>query len=97
VRRAQRLGGLLDFYHRAAVEQGGGSSFQTHGHASIQVTVDIYGHLVPGGNRAAVDRLDATICNPGATDTLLMVAVSGAKSLVENGEPRRNGTLQPAD
>jgi integrase len=28
------------------------------GHRSIQVTVDIYGHLVPGGNRAAVDRLD---------------------------------------
>ena len=28
------------------------------GHSSIQVTVDVYGHLVPGGNRAAVDRLD---------------------------------------
>jgi integrase-like protein len=28
------------------------------GHASIQITVDTYGHLVPGGNRAAVDRLD---------------------------------------
>ena len=28
------------------------------GHSSIQVTVDIYGHLVPGGNRQAVDRLD---------------------------------------
>jgi integrase len=28
------------------------------GHSSIQVTVDIYGHLVPGANRAAVDRLD---------------------------------------
>jgi hypothetical protein len=28
------------------------------GHRSIQVTVDIYGHLVPGGNRAAVERLD---------------------------------------
>ena len=28
------------------------------GHHSIQVTVDIYGHLVPGGNREAVDRLD---------------------------------------
>jgi integrase len=28
------------------------------GHSSIQVTVDIYGHLVPGSNRAAVDRLD---------------------------------------
>jgi len=29
------------------------------GHSSIQVTVDIYGHLVPGANRAAVDKLDA--------------------------------------
>lgn len=29
------------------------------GHSSIQVTVDIYGHLVPGANRGAVDRLDA--------------------------------------
>jgi integrase len=31
------------------------------GHSSIQVTVDIYGHLVPGGNRAAVDKLDIEI------------------------------------
>jgi integrase len=30
------------------------------GHASIQVTVDVYGHLIPGGNRGAVDKLDAT-------------------------------------
>ena len=28
------------------------------GHSSIQITVDTYGHLVPGGNRQAVDRLD---------------------------------------
>jgi integrase len=28
------------------------------GHTSINVTVDIYGHLVPGGNRQAVDNLD---------------------------------------
>jgi integrase len=28
------------------------------GHASIRLAVDLYGHLVPGGNRAAVDRLD---------------------------------------
>jgi integrase len=28
------------------------------GHSSIQLTVDTYGHLVPGGNRQAVDRLD---------------------------------------
>ncbi|MEM6551083.1 MAG: tyrosine-type recombinase/integrase [Planctomycetota bacterium] len=28
------------------------------GHASIQTTVDTYGHLVPGSNRKAVNRLD---------------------------------------
>jgi integrase len=31
------------------------------GHSSINVTVDIYGHLVPGGNRQAVDKLDDTV------------------------------------
>jgi integrase len=36
------------------------------GHSSIQVTVDIYGHLVPGGNRQAVDRLDDA---PASTKT----------------------------
>jgi len=30
------------------------------GHHSIKVTVDTYGHLIPGANKAAVDRLDAT-------------------------------------
>jgi integrase len=28
------------------------------GHSSIKVTADTYGHLIPGGNREAVDRLD---------------------------------------
>ncbi len=28
------------------------------GHASIQVTVDTYGHLIPGANVSFVDRLD---------------------------------------
>ena len=28
------------------------------GHSSIKMTADTYGHLVPGGNRQAVDRLD---------------------------------------
>ena len=31
------------------------------GHHSIRVTVDVYGHLVPGGNKAAVDRLDDAV------------------------------------
>ena len=28
------------------------------GHSSIKITVDIYGHLIPGSNRKAVDKLD---------------------------------------
>jgi hypothetical protein len=39
------------------------------GHHSIKVTVDIYGHLVPGANRGAVDRLDVTGRNSRATGT----------------------------
>ena len=29
------------------------------GHSSIQVTVDIYGHLIPGADISCVDRLDS--------------------------------------
>jgi len=28
------------------------------GHSSIRITVDTYGHLVPGENKEVVDRLD---------------------------------------
>lgn len=31
------------------------------GHSSITITVDVYGHLIPGGNRQAVDRLDVRV------------------------------------
>jgi integrase len=31
------------------------------GHSSIQVTVDLYGHLIRGGNIQAVDRLDGPV------------------------------------
>jgi integrase len=42
------------------------------GHHSVSLTVDTYGHLLPGSNRQAVDRLDdeaegAPGRNPGAT------------------------------
>jgi integrase len=30
------------------------------GHSSIQVTVDVYGHLIPGANIDWIDRLDST-------------------------------------
>jgi hypothetical protein len=48
------------------------------GHHSITITVDTYGHLVPGGNKAAVDRLDGlektTIRNPDAIASLNTVS-----------------------
>jgi integrase len=34
------------------------------GHHSIQITVDTYGHLIPGANRAAANRLGRTILTP---------------------------------
>ncbi len=37
------------------------------GHSSIQMTVDIYGHLIPNSNREAVNRLDFP--QPSATQT----------------------------
>ena len=46
------------------------------GHASIQLTVDTYGKWLPLGNKAAVDRLDAT-------DFL----ESGSKVVEEEGVP----------
>ena len=53
---------------------------QQLGHSSIQVTVDVYGHLVPGANRAAVDRLDAApVGNPGATKAPDAVQKADAK------------------
>jgi integrase len=70
------------------------------GHASIQITVDTYGHLIPGANRGAVDRLDddlsmhpfASQAHPDApTDN----AVERPKFFRLNGEPPRNRTENP--
>jgi integrase len=52
------------------------------GHQSIKLTVDTYGHLIPGGNKAAVDRLDepaspATIRNLSATSDANTVSHDG--------------------
>jgi Phage integrase family len=66
------------------------------GHASIQITVDIYGHLVPGGNRAAVDRLDsdATIRNPDATEPSRRSRGRGAKSFAMDGMSGEPGGIE---
>jgi integrase len=38
------------------------------GHSSIQMTVDVYGHLVPGLNRQAVDKLDDPVLSAVSTE-----------------------------
>jgi integrase len=58
------------------------------GHASIQITVDTYGHLIPGANRAAVDGLDDAPTHPAATQAQPQpqdaVAAEPESSLLEN-------------
>ena len=67
------------------------------GHYSIKVTVDIYGHLAPEGNKEAVDRLDdnATRRNPGATKKQKEQAVS-ANSLKLLASPTGFEPVLPA-
>ena len=50
------------------------------GHASIQTTVDVYGHLVPGSNRNAVNRLD------DVDDMPLKVVSAGAVWMKRKGD-----------
>ena len=68
--RQVRIHDLRHTYASLLIQQGESLAYikDQLGYHSIQVTVDIYGHLVPGGNTAAVDRLDdASIRNLSAT------------------------------
>jgi len=58
--RHRRIHDLRHTFASLLIQQGESLVYvkEQMGHASIQITVDIYGHVVPGGNRAAVDRLD---------------------------------------
>ena len=68
------------------------------GHASIQITVDTYGPLIPGANRAAVDRLDDAPTQPSASQAHPerlddAATLSEMKELFEKcGVPDRNRT-----
>ncbi len=64
------------------------------GHGSIQITVDTYGHLIPGANRDAVNRVDDDdAMHPAASQAHPQPfedkaeAVDDAELLGESGEP----------
>jgi hypothetical protein len=58
-------------------------------HASIRLTVDLYGHLVPGGNRAAVDKLDdveaLSAPDPRRAPTSLNIPPTGSEKVEIGG------------
>ena len=58
--RRIRIHDLRHTFASLLIQQGESLAYvkEQMGHYSIRVTVDTYGHLVPGGNKAAVDRLD---------------------------------------
>ena len=61
--RRVRFHDLRHTFATMLIQQGEGLAYvrDQMGHSSIKVTVDIYGHLVPGRNRQAVDKLDEQI------------------------------------
>jgi len=67
------------------------------GHSSIQVTVDVYGHLIPGGNIKWIDRLDSkTSSRQNATPSQPAVGGQIEKSpQVIEKTGRRGGTRTP--
>ncbi len=65
------------------------------GHHSIQITVDTYGHLIPGANKTAVDKLDTPpIRNPHAT-ALHIENPADAQPVDSIGGPCRTRTYDP--
>src|SRR5215813_14801106 len=64
--RSFRIHDLRHTYASLMLQNGESVTYvkEQMGHHSIQVTVDTYGHLVPGANRAAVDRLSAIVLTP---------------------------------
>jgi len=66
--RKIRLHDLRHTFGSALIQSGASIVYvkEQMGHSSIQVTVDTYGHLIPGANASFVDRLDADLAKPEA-------------------------------
>jgi integrase len=59
--RRFRFHDLRHTYGSLLIQEGASITYvkEQMGHSSIQVTVDVYGHLIPGANISFVDRLDS--------------------------------------
>ena len=81
--RKIRIHDLRHTYASLLIAQGESLAYvrDQMGHHSIPVTVDTHGHLVPGGNKAAVDRLDEPPAAPHATSSA--AAELGARQACE--------------
>jgi integrase len=68
--RRVRFHDLRHTFATLLIQQGEGLPYirDQLGHSSIKITVDTYGHLVPGGNRQAVDKLDERVVVNGEKD-----------------------------
>ena len=68
------------------------------GHSSVQVTVDIYGHLIPGANVSFVDKLDTpkpeTAPNPHQTNRVIAQIPPQVVDLVGGGGWTRTSDLR---
>jgi integrase len=75
--RRVRFHDLRHTYASLLLQQGESPAYvkEQMGHSSIKITVDTYGHLIPGSNRQAVDRLDERV-----TDTASKGSVRGLET-----------------
>ncbi len=69
--RRVRLHDLRHTYASLMLQQGESITYvkDQMGHHSIQITVDLYGHLIPGANRAAANRLESSLLENTKTAT----------------------------
>jgi len=65
------------------------------GHSSINVTMDVYGHLMPGAGDEVADRLGALVFRPSGSKTVAvdeLELADDAQAIVFNGGPCRSRT-----
>ena len=56
------------------------------GHSSIQATVNLYGHLIPGGNKQAVDRWDSMLSGFAVDLGFAIEAATSPDAMLERGQ-----------